>query len=136
VSASIGVVKLGLPATSGEPVEEEMDRAAVLAALGPLFEDDPELVEPTLAGEDTELIWEGGRVGTQWVVYAGAHGVRRVALSLWDDDLDGPVEEFRAELPVVLNPLRELVAATGARLFIDGGDLTDASLEEILDALA
>src|SRR5947207_15222646 len=127
MSASIGVVKLGPPTESGEPVEEELDRVAVLAALAPLFADDPDLVGPVLAGEDTELNWEGERVGTQWVVYAGTQGVRRVALSLWDDDLDGPVEDFRAELLRVVNPLRELVAATGARLFVNGGDLTEAS---------
>jgi hypothetical protein len=35
----------------------------------------------------------------------------------------------------VVIPLRELARATGARLIVDGGDLTDAPVSEIVEVL-
>lgn len=137
MSASIGVVRLRPGSGPDRPVVAEMDRASVVGVLRRLFGDAPELTDPAPEGDAAELVWEGERrVGSLWTLYFGAHGLRRVAVSVWDDHPVQPVDGFRAELAPVVEVLRDLAGAADARLFIDGGDVTGAPADEVLDLLA
>ena len=130
----------------------DLDGWAVLAALGPLFasaggrsasgaDGDPvadltRLVTWGRPGDAEELSWQGHRLGSQWVVYAGDRGVREVDVDVWDDFPDRSLDEFAAELRLVLAPLHGLAKAGGGRLLADTGDVTDRPLDEIIDLVA
>jgi hypothetical protein len=127
----------------------DLDGQAVLAALVPMFasaldaaisgrggdpiEDLTQLVGSGHPGDLEELSWQGHRLASQWTVHAGDRGVRRIAVDVWDDFPDRPLDEFATELRLLVEPLRRLALATGARLHADAGDVTHRSLNEIID---
>ncbi|GAA3239080.1 hypothetical protein GCM10010532_078700 [Dactylosporangium siamense] len=134
MGASLAVIKLN---EQGEPEAGlDLPADAVAGALAPLFGDVPDLTVPIAPDDCAELFHDGARLGSQWFLYGGPAGVQRVAVSVWDSDSAGPGGDFRAECTPVLEVLRDLARTTGARVFLDGGDVTDAPLDRALDLLA
>ena len=84
-----------------------------------------------------ELDREGRRVCTHWMLYRGRSGLRRVSLSMRSagDVPEWPDGAHLEEVTAVLGPLRELTARTGARLFVDGADVTDEPWDEVVGLL-
>jgi hypothetical protein len=134
MGTSLAVIKLN---ERSEPQAGlDLPAGAVVGALSPLFGDVPDLTEPIAPDDCAELFHDGTRLGSQWFLYGGPAGVQRVAVSVWDSDSAGPGADFRAECTPVLEALRDLARSAGARLFLDGGDITDAPLDKALDLLA
>jgi hypothetical protein len=62
--------------------------------------------------------------------------VREVDVDVWDDFPDRTLDEFAAELRLLLAPLRGLAEAGGAGCSPDTGDVTGRPLDEIIDLVA
>ncbi len=130
----------------------DLDGRAVLAALAPLFASAPGrsasgaggdpladltgLVTSGGPGDAEELSWQGRRLGSQWAVYGGDDGVREVDVDVWDRFPERSLDEFAAELRLLLEPLHGLAKASGGRLLADTGDVTDRPLNEIIALVA
>ena len=113
---------------------DDMDRTTVDSTLGRLLNGLSDVVRTP--GDVLELDWHGQRVGSQWTITYGRRGVRRVVASIWDDNLDETPDAYRDELRAVVGPLQALASATHARLLVGGEDLTDASVNDVVDLLA
>lgn len=120
----------------------DLDRDAVISALSGLFgevDGFDSAFDDVAVGRRSErevvLTWRGERAKGDWSVYFRGRGVRHVGVIVDDARPTGPVEEYRAELPLLVQPLRQLAAATGARFFVAGADATDGSLDKVIDAL-
>jgi hypothetical protein len=118
------------------PSGTELSRATTVALLSRLLGEDPDLHTLVPSGEYAELSWDGERVGTQWFVYPGRTGVGQLEVSIWDSFPGRPAEAYRDEAAPVLEVLRDLANASGGRLIIEEGDVTGASLDEMLDLIS
>ena len=130
----------------------DLDGWAVLAALGPLFASAGGRSASGADGDPGRRPYPAGDLGTsgrrRGAVLAGAppriavggvrgdRGVREVDVDVWDDFPDRSLDEFAAELRLLLAPLHGLAKAGGARLLADTGDVTDRPLDEIIDLVA
>lgn len=108
----------------------ELDSATVTRWLGPFF---PSLVLPDASRPEVEVTYHHDRLFTQWTIYAGERAVRAVHVEIWDADRDQPPESYRSQLPVVIDPLQRLARACGARLLVEGEDMTDATPTQIAE---
>ena len=118
------------------PAESELSRATVVALLGRLLGDDPDLREGVAAGEFAELLWEGDRISTQWFVHPGRTGVSELVVSIDDAYPLRPARAYRAEAARVVEVLQELAAQTGGRFVVEEGDVTGVPLDEVLDMIS
>jgi hypothetical protein len=107
----------------------ELDPDAVTTWLRPLF---PNLALPDASHPEVELIYSAERIFVQCSVYAGRHGIRAVHTEIHDADRDQPAEGYLSKLPTVIDPLRGLARATGARLLVEGEDMTDATPAQVV----
>jgi hypothetical protein len=135
MSASVGVAR---PHPWWAPWRsEEIDPQAVREALGPLLGTD---LEPILqASVDVEdLTWLGAHTHAQVALYRGTSGIRQVAVSVYPsgDYSSVDIDAYRADLRSVIGPLQQLARTGSARLFIEGGDVTDWPLDEAIAMVA
>jgi hypothetical protein len=112
-----------------------MEYGLVRSALRTLFGDHPELAECLPAGEVAELTWDAERLHSQWLITFGDRAVRHIGVSVHDIHPDRWAEDYRGELARALAPLAEIATAAGARLFVDGEDLTGRPLRDIVEEL-
>lgn len=118
------------------PSGTELSRATTVALLSRLLGEDPDLHTRVPAGEYAELFWDGERISTQWFVYPGKTGVGQLEVSIWDSFPSRPVGAYRDEAARIVEVLRELAKASGGRLIVEEGDVTGASLDEVLDLIS
>jgi hypothetical protein len=118
------------------PSGTELSRATIVALLSGLLGDDPDLHTRVPAGEYAELFWEGERISTQWFVFPGKAGVQQLEVSVWDSFPGRPAAAYRDEAARIVEVLRELAKASGGRFIAEEGDVTGASLSEVLDLIS
>ncbi len=119
------------------PAGAELSRTTVVALLGRIFEgDDEDSTEGVAKGEAAELVWNGERARTQWLVQPGATGVSQLVVSVRDARPARPAGVYRAEVARVVLLLRDLARATGGRFLVGPADLTGTPLAVVLDMVA
>lgn len=89
--------------------------------LSPLL---PDLVLPDASRPEVELIYHHERIFAQWRIYAGERAIRAVHVEIWDTDRHRPVEGYRSQLGAVIDRLQQLARSCGARLLVEGEELT------------
>ena len=118
------------------PAGAELSRATVVALLGEVLGNDPDLHEGVGAGEYAEIDWKTERISTQWLVHPGAVGVTELVVSVWDRHPLRPVAEYRSDVGRVADVLQRLARATGGRFVVEEADATTMPLPRILDLVA